>query len=128
MIRSRSHILMGFLLALVMATTAAARPAIGLVMKSGHRDTITMVICAGDGAETVTVTFNRDGQQEEPSSGHDCATCPACTAQAELADAALPIWTLPLSLSRNLDSELCMVRTAGAPQPNFFARGPPKES
>lgn len=128
MIRSRTHILLGLLLAFATVTAAIARPAAALLMQSGQHGAITMVICSGDGARSVMVTLDHDGQPQKPTSGHDCPPCPVCTAQAEVAADEPMMWTRPLWVARHLDTGLRVMRETGAVETGHLARAPPKES
>lgn len=125
---AHSHILLGLLLVLATVTAAMSRPAAALMMQSRQHGEITMVICSSDGAETITVTLDRDGQPQNPATDHDCQPCPICVPSVEATVDPAVVWTRPLQLASDLRKGLRAKRSAGIEQIGHLARGPPKES
>lgn len=128
MTRLRPHVLLGLLIAFAITTAAVARPGAELSMQSGLDSAITMVICASDGAETVTVTFDRDGPSHQPGSDHDCQTCLVCASQAEVTSNLSPNWAVPRTFSQKADTRSRSGREVGLALQEYLPRGPPKES
>lgn len=95
-------------------------------MAARDRGAITMVICAGHGP--VTVTISASGQPVEPSDASDCWNCPVCAFQAAAFMGGLQPWARPAEPANLLSPTTLTIQLADAVSVWRPARGPPSQA